>query len=143
MRTFVDAWHSRDPDALARILAADVVLWSPIIESPFRGREAARELYEILFEAFGDVNFHHQSQARDVYALAWSGELNGQPVTGAELLRVDQRGQIAEITAYIRPLAGLAVFAAAIGPRLASRHGRFRVPALAVMGAVLRGVSKV
>jgi hypothetical protein len=143
VRTFVDAWQSRDPEALARILAPDVVLRSPIIESPFTGREAAIELYQILFEAFGDVTFHHQSRARDVYALAWSGELNGQLVTGAELIRVNDRGQIAEVTVFIRPLAGLAVFASAVGPRLASRRGRYRVPALTVMGAVLRSVSKV
>lgn len=143
VRTFLDAWLARDVDALTEVFAPDVVLHSPIIQSAFRGREAARELYEILFEAFGHIDFRHQSHSGHVYAFSWSAELQSRLIEGAELIRVDANGQIAEITVFMRPLAGLAAFASAVGPRLASRRGRYRAPVVGLMGSVLRAISKV
>ena len=143
VRTFLDAWRARDPGALTAIFAPDIVLHSPIIQSAFTGREAAQELYEILFDAFGHVDFVHQSHSGDVYVFSWSAEVQGRVIEGVDLLRIDDNGRIVEVTVFMRPLAGLAAFASAVGPRLASRRGRYRAPVVGLMGGVLVAVSKM
>jgi hypothetical protein len=114
------AWRTRDLDAWIDALSADVVLHSPVVRAPFRGRGAARELYGVLFEAFGKVDLSGEFADGDSRAFFWRADVAGRTIEGADLLRHDTEGKIAEITVLIRPMTDIAVFSAAVGPRLAA-----------------------
>ena len=47
---FGEGWRTRDLDRWIDALAPDVVLHSPLLTTPFQGREVARELYGVLFD---------------------------------------------------------------------------------------------
>jgi hypothetical protein len=51
--------------------------------------------------------------------LAFRARVRGIEVDAVDLLRVDDRGLVTEIVVHIRPMAGLAAVAAALGPHLA------------------------
>ena len=53
------------------------MLHSPVTRSPFRGREAARELYGVLFDAFGAVEITDELAEGDSHAFFWRAELGG------------------------------------------------------------------
>jgi hypothetical protein len=117
---FRTAWRIRDLDVWIDTFAPDVVLHSPVMRAPFVGRTAARELYGVLFDTFGEVDVIADFADGDCHAFFWRADVSGQTVEGADLVRHDAHGKIAEITVLIRPMTDIAVFSAAVGPRLAA-----------------------
>jgi hypothetical protein len=117
-----------------------VVLHSPIVRSPFVGRAAVAELYEVLFGALGEVDFTDELADGDTHAFFWRADVGGRRIQGADLVRVDPQGKISEITVLIRPLVDLAVFAGAAGPPLARRRGRIRAAVLTLLTLPLRAL---
>jgi hypothetical protein len=120
------AWQTRDLDAWADALAPDVVMNSPVFRAPFEGRDAAVELFGVLFDALGPVTITHEFADGDSRVFFWHADIGGRDVAGLDLIRSDEHGEICEITVLIRPLVGIAVFAAAVGPPLAAKRGRLR-----------------
>jgi SnoaL-like domain len=137
---FRAAWQTRDLDAWVDALAPDVVLHSPVTKTPFHGREAAAELYGILFTALGDVEITDEFALGDSHAFFWRAEIGGQSIEGADLVRSDAVGKIVEVRVLIRPLVNIAAFAAAVGPPLAAKRGRFRAPLLRLLTLPLKAI---
>ena len=124
MDPFASAWEQRDPGILAEALADDVVLHSPLVSSPFEGKEAAVELYGVLFDRLGAVEITEQLGEGDTRAYFWRAEAGGRSIDGSDLIRYGADGRISEVFVSIRPLRSLAVFASAVGPALAAKRGR-------------------
>jgi hypothetical protein len=137
---FRAAWRTRNLDAWADALAPDVVLHSPVVRTPFRGREAARELYGVLFDAFGDFEITDEFAAGDSHAFFWRADLGGRRIEGTDLVRFDGHGKIVEVRVLVRPLVDIATFAGAVGPPLAAKRGRFRAPLLRILTLPLKGI---
>jgi hypothetical protein len=137
---FRAAFETRDLDAWIVALAPDVVVHSPIIRTPITGRDAVAELYGVLFNALGQLDISDEFPVGDSHAFFWRVDIDGRWVEGADLVRHDEHGKISEITALIRPLADIAVFAAAVGPPLARKRGRLRVPLLRLLTFPLRAI---
>jgi hypothetical protein len=120
---FRTAWRTRDLDDWMQALSPEIVLRSPVVRKPFRGRSAARELYGVLFETLGQVEITSElTSTDDTHAFFWQADVGGRRIEGTDLLRYDEHGKIAEITVLIRPLVSIGVFASAIGPPLAARR---------------------
>jgi SnoaL-like protein len=130
---FRTAWRTRDLDAWAGALADDVELYSPVIRTPFRGREAAIELYGVLFDALGEFEITDEFAGGGSHAFFWRADAGGRRIEGADLLRYDRHGKIAEVRVLIRPLVGIATFAGAAGPPLAAKRGPIRATALRIL----------
>ncbi len=77
-------------------------------------------------EKFGEVEITSEFADADSRVFFWRADLAGRLIEGADLLRCDEHGKIAEIRVLIRPLADIAVFASAIGPPLAVRRSPTR-----------------
>jgi hypothetical protein len=135
---FRSAWETRDLDAWMDALTPDVVLHSPVIRTPFVGREAAAELYGVLFETLGRVELTHEFTSGDTHAFFWLADAAGTRIEGADLLRFNDRGKIYEVRVLIRPLVGIGAFAAAAGPPLARRRSRARGLVLELLTVPLR-----
>jgi len=137
------AWQTRDATAWADALAPDVVVYSPILTTPFRGREAAVELFTILFERLGAMDITHEFADGDCHAFFWRVRCGAHSTEGVDLLRANEQGEISEIRVLIRPLPDIAVFAAAIGPPLAARRAPMRGPVARAMVLPLRVILAV
>ena len=116
-----EAMDARDPRLLEDSLAADVVINSPIFSAPFRGREAAIEVFSIVYEVFGPMTYGLDVPG-DPHLFAWSSEVDGEPVEGVDLFRRNAAGEVSEVTVYMRPMRGVAAFLEAAGTAVAQRR---------------------
>lgn len=132
------AWQTRDLDVLAQALAPDVVLHSPMFTAPFIGLDVAVELYSVLFEGLGNLEFTDELSAAGSSVLYWRVDYRGRKIEGTDLLRIDQDGRICDVTVFIRPLDGIAAFASAIGPPLAARQSSLRRVLVQIVNYPLR-----
>jgi ketosteroid isomerase-like protein len=121
---FGEAWRTRDLDRWIDALAPDVVLHSPLLSTPFRGRQVARDLYEVLFATFGEFTITDRSRSGDTEIIAWRGDLKHRTVEGVDVIRYRPEGDIAEVRVLMRPLTAIGVFASAVGPPFARRRSR-------------------
>ncbi len=140
---FRTAWHTRELDAWIEALSQDVVLHSPVVRTPFRGRAAATELYGVLFETFGEVVITGELTDADSHAFFWQANVAGRVIEGADLLRYDAQGKIVEVRVLIRPLVDIATFAAAVGPPLAARRSAARGALVRLLMLPLKGILSV
>jgi SnoaL-like protein len=139
-----DAFERKDSAAAAAILAPDVVLHSPILGSPaFEGREAVGHLMAAVMTTFDDLVYTVEGDSGPVQSLAFSARVRGREIEAVDLFRIDDAGLVTEITIHIRPLAGLAAVAAALGPHLARGPvQRILITALAAPLTILLSVAE-
>ena len=136
---FVVAWQLRDPSVLARALAPDVTLWSPLLAEPFSGRDAVADLYGTLFEVFDDLQVTETVSAGETHVFVWQGGVGGRPVEGADLVRANAGGDISEIRVWMRPLATQGIVMAGVAAELGRRDGGLRGAA----GCAMAGPTRV
>jgi ketosteroid isomerase-like protein len=114
------AVERRDNDAVASLLAPNVVLNSPIVGvARFEGRQAVADLMAAVIETFDDLRYTEELGEDDLQMLAFRARVRGRDIEVVDLLRVDGEGLITEFTVLIRPMAGLAAVAAALAPHIA------------------------
>lgn len=140
---FKVAWRTRKLDAWIDALSPEVVLRSPVLSKPFHGRPAAKELYGVLFEAFDEFEITDELADGGAHAFFWRGSIGGRRIEGADLIRHDEHGEIAEIGVLIRPLADIAVFASAIGPPLVGGRSSARGALTWLLTFPLKGLLRV
>lgn len=130
---FREAVETGDVEGFLAVLAP-AVLRSPIsMRAEFRGREQIGELMVSVFATIEDIRYFEDVGDAQTRALFYRARVGEQPIEEATLLRLDDRGQVREVTLYIRPLPGLTALMARLGPRLARQHGRARAAAVAAM----------
>jgi hypothetical protein len=122
-------------------LADDIVLRSPMLTRPFRGKGEARRLYRVLFDAIEDVQFTYESHGEDGSVFAWQATSKHRPIDGLDIVRRDSAGRVTEIDVYIRPLVGIGAFACGVGPAVAPTPVRRAATAAAT--SALRGLLTV
>jgi hypothetical protein len=137
---YLTAWRTHDLDGWADALAPDIVMHSPILKTPFKGREAAVELFGVLFNTLGEIEITDQFIDGDSHAFFWQLNIGARTIEGVDLIRTNHDGKIFEIKVLIRPLVDIATFASAIGPSLAARRGTLRGPLVRVMNLPLRTI---
>jgi hypothetical protein len=135
---FRSLWESGDLGAWIDALEPDVVVHSPMLTTTFLGRETAAELYGVLVETLGDVEIAEELWAGSSYACLWRAEVGGRRIEGADFIRSNAQGKIAEIRVLIRPLAGIGAFASGVGPPFAATRGRPRATVMRLLNLPLR-----
>lgn len=123
---FRTAYMAGDFAAMRDAMTEDVVLNSPILSTPFRGRDEVLELFEVIHATMEDVHFTVDIAAEGVHFMSWRARVRGVDMEGADILHVDGDGRIREFTVFFRPLAGITVLASALGAGLARRRSRLR-----------------
>jgi hypothetical protein len=123
---FRDALLARDFDAMRDAMNPDVVLNSPILSTPFVGRDAVLELFTVIVDTLEDITYTTDIAEGDVRFMSWHTHIGKVEMQGADILRLDDEGRIKEFTVFFRPLAGITVLASALGKGLARRRSRSR-----------------
>ena len=122
-KRFREAFEARDAAALAQLMAPNVILRSPILDLPFEGREEAEALYSVLLGEFEEIEFLAEFDDERSYVFAYRLQVGGKPLEGVDLVRFNERGEIGEVTAFMRPLSGIANFSEATGAKVARQLG--------------------
>jgi hypothetical protein len=121
-----EAFLARDFSHASDRLADEVVLHSPVLEQPWRGRTRVEQLGPAMVAIFEDVAFGPVVVDGDRAYLSFTGRCEGVDTQALETLDVDADGRIAALTIYIRPLPALLAVArgmqARIDPELLAGH---------------------
>jgi ketosteroid isomerase-like protein len=122
------AGESGDADAVAELLAPDVVFHSPLTARiRFEGKEEVAELHRDIFAVLEDIETTEPLALGDTRSFSFTARVRGVEVEAISLVRFNEQGRIIEFKVFVRPLAGLGTLFAALPPRVsARRRGRLR-----------------
>ena len=112
-----------DADAVAELLAPDVVFHSPMTTRvAFEGREEVADLHRDIFAVLEDLHTTEPLALGDARSFTFHATVRGVRLEAVNLLQCNPQGQIVEMTIFVRPLPGLATLFATLPPRVSTRR---------------------
>jgi ketosteroid isomerase-like protein len=114
---FRQAVENRDADALAALLAEDVVFTSPVAFKPYAGKAITAAILRGVLRVFEDFTYVREianPDGRD-HALVFTATVNGRRIQGCDFLHFDEDGRIDDFTVMVRPLSAAQALAEAMG----------------------------
>jgi len=120
MQQFRDAIEIRDIDAIAALLAADVVFRSPVVHAPYRGRAQVEVLLRAVSQVLEDFHYIREIGAPDAadHALVFRARVGDREVEGCDFIHTGGDGKIDELYVMFRPLSGVLALAEAMKRQL-------------------------
>ena len=125
-------WHRfvemRDMGALHEIIHPDAVFCSPVAHTPYHGREALTLVLSTVMSVFEDFKYCRQFVSDDgnSVALEFSAHVGGKELKGADFIKFDDDGLIAEFEVMIRPASGLMALGEEMGKRIGAKLSEFK-----------------
>ena len=106
MHPFRAAVQAGEHDAIAAVMAEDVTLLSPVVFAPYRDRDTVAAIVVAAGRALEDFQYEREIvDGRDA-ALVFKARVGDREVHGCDFVRLDEHGQIEELTVMVRPLSG-------------------------------------
>lgn len=101
------AIEARDIDAAVTLLREDVVFRSPVVFTPYQGRESLRRILEAVVTVFEDFRYVREIGADDArnHALVFQARVGDKQLEGCDFIQLDDQGAISELTVMVRPLS--------------------------------------
>lgn len=127
-------WHEMvaacDPSQVGEIAREDVVFRSPVAHTPYHGRDALVLALSTVIKVFEDFKYHREfatNDGKDV-VLEFSAHVGGKQLKGADFIKFDDDGLIAEFEVMIRPVTGLMALGQAMGSALDGGLDPYKAP---------------
>ncbi|CBG75749.1 MULTISPECIES: nuclear transport factor 2 family protein [Streptomyces] len=117
MHPFRKAVESDDMDAVAALLADDVVFTSPVAFQPYAGKPITAAILRAVARVFEDFTYVREianPDGRD-HALVFTATVAGKKLQGCDFLHFDEHGRIDEFTVMVRPLSAAMALSEAMG----------------------------
>jgi limonene-1,2-epoxide hydrolase len=117
---FRGALEAQDLDAAVALLREDVVFRSPVVFTPYEGREALRQILAAVMDVFQDFRYVREigaDGARD-HALVFEARVGEKQLQGCDFIQLDDDGAIKELTVMVRPMQAMLALAEAMKERL-------------------------
>ncbi len=120
MHPFRAAIEARDIDAAVALLADDVVFQSPVVFTPYRGREVVRPILHAVSQVFEDFQYMREIGSPDAadHALVFRARVGDRQLEGSDFIHMNGDGEIDELTVMVRPLSAALALAEAMGAGL-------------------------
>ncbi|MFF0546270.1 nuclear transport factor 2 family protein [Nocardia thailandica] len=115
MHPFRAAVEARDMDAVAALLADDVVFTSPVAFQPYPGKAITAAILRAVIRVFEDFRYVREIGGERDHALVFEATIDGKRVTGCDFLHVDEDGRIDDFMVMVRPLSAATALAARMG----------------------------
>ena len=127
VESFVNCMHSgADKDALARVLAENVVLIGPLSDEPLTGREAVTAAIQGVSAVAEDLTYHEILSGETHHAAFFRLQVEDTAVDGMDYILLDADGKIAEVTIFWRPLPAGVEMRTRLAPLAADASGPIR-----------------
>lgn len=112
------AMETGDRDAIAAVLAPEIVLNSPTSPKPFLGRETVARVLSAITEVLEELTFGETLTDDEGHVgILFRARIGERRLQGIDFLRFDGDGLIAEFTVMVRPLSGLVALQNQMAPR--------------------------
>lgn len=119
MHPFRKAIEARDLDAAIGLLHEDVVFKSPVVHTPYHGRQACGHLFRHVAQTLEDFRYVDELGGQNrSHGLVFTAHVGDKLLDGWDYFVEDDDGRIVEFTVMIRPLSGLIAVAQAMQARL-------------------------
>jgi hypothetical protein len=115
---FRAAAESKDFSAIDELFAEQVSFRSPVVYSPYEGREALGFLLGNVTQVFEDFRYTDQVETGDTAVLVFEAKVGDRDVNGVDILRFDADDRISEMTVMVRPMSGVNALAEAMQARM-------------------------
>jgi ketosteroid isomerase-like protein len=109
----IEQWHqvvrSRDPQALADLLAEDVVFLSPVVHTPQAGKRITMAYLGAAMQVLNNDSFRYLGEwhAADSAVLEFACTIEGIEVNGIDMIHWNAAGQIDRFKVMVRPLKAI------------------------------------
>jgi hypothetical protein len=127
MHPFRQAIETRDENAVAALLADNVMFTSPVAFKPYTGKPITAAILRGAMRVFED--FHYIREIADAggedHALVFEARVAGKKITGCDFLHMNGDGLIDDFMVMVRPLSG----AQALSEAMAAQFGRIQAEA--------------
>ncbi|GLP64839.1 membrane protein [Streptomyces sp. TUS-ST3] len=117
MHPFRKAVENGDLDAVASLLADDVVFTSPVAYKPYPGKAITAAILRGVLRVFEDFTYICEianPDGRD-HAFVFTATVAGKQIQGCDFLHFDDDGKIDEFTVMVRPLSAAQALSEAMG----------------------------
>jgi limonene-1,2-epoxide hydrolase len=116
MQEFRNAIEARDLDALGALFSDDVVFRSPVVHSPYQGRDQTMALLQAVSQVFEDFRYTREIGAPGAAdsALVFQARVGDRELEGCDFIHVNDDGLIDELFVMVRPATGLMALAEAM-----------------------------
>lgn len=113
IKNTVETWHkllkSKNADDLDKILADDVIFYSPVVHTPQEGKEITKLYLTAALYVFANDTFTY---VREVVSetdavLEFTTEIDGVIVNGVDMISWNDKGQISSFKVMVRPLKAI------------------------------------
>jgi hypothetical protein len=105
LESFVDCIHGgADKDTLTRLLAEDVLMYSPLGGEPTTGREAVVQAIQTANRLADDDSYEEVLSGETHHAARYRLRVGDAAVNGMLYVLLDADGKIAEVTIFWSPL---------------------------------------
>lgn len=131
-----DAGERGDADAIAELLAPDVVFHSPLTSRVrFEGRDEIVALHRDIFAVLEDIETSEPLALGDTEAFSFRARIRGEELEVMNVVRVNEQGLIVDIKIFARPLPAVGTLFSALPPRVSARRRGPLVGAMVAMVA--------
>lgn len=124
----VEQWHhtvtSKDPRALAAILADNVVFESPVVHTPQAGKRITFAYLEAAMHVLNNEHFRYLNawESAQSAVLEFQTECEGITINGVDIIHWDANGQIDHFKVMVRPLKAVNLLHKMMGEMLQRRQ---------------------
>jgi hypothetical protein len=122
MHPFGTAVAAGDIDAALALLAEDVVFRSPVVHTPYQGRDAVAPILHAVSQVFEDFRYTGEVGPPDAasHVLVFRTRVGDREIEGIDLLHTGADGLVDELTVMVRPLSGALALAEVMRAQLAA-----------------------
>ena len=104
---FRRAAEAKDFSQVEELFAEDVVFRSPVVFTPYEGREAIGMLLGAVVQVFEDFRYSGQVEDGDTAVLMFEARAGERELQGVDILKFGEDGKIRELTVMVRPMSGM------------------------------------
>ncbi|WP_370326672.1 nuclear transport factor 2 family protein [Euzebya sp.] len=123
MHPFRAAVEARDIEAAIALLADDVTFSSPVVFTPYQGRDAVGQILRAVIQVFEDFRYTTEIGGPDDadHALVFAAHIGDVQLEGVDLLHQREDGTIDRFTVMVRPLKAAHALAEAMAAKLGAK----------------------
>ena len=108
---FLEAWHhaiaQKNLDLMTDWVTDDVVLYSPAIFKPKRGRVEVEPLLRDVLDALEGYRVTKTWMDGSELLLEFEANVDGKSLQGVDRITLNEEGKLTQLKVYIRPYNGL------------------------------------
>ena len=104
LSAFTAAMQRKDLDAMLTHMADDIVLKTPLVAEPFKGKAAVKPVVEALFKVVDRFEFREMMVGAEHASQYFGISAGPDELDGMDYWRLDETGLIREMTVLWRPL---------------------------------------